>query len=103
MKPNSLFDLQHYRRAFLSLTQEFWPQHNLKQQEKILKNVRKTNPTASIEDAKDTYLAFCIYNKSDIIPSVESAANETTSVKAKPGGKRYEIKKNAYMFLPSSK
>ena len=80
--------LQHFRRAFLSLTEEFWPEHNRITKENILNGVRSTNPTATIEDAKDVYIAYCIPQKLTDVPNVDSAAVIEEARPPKPGSKR---------------
>ena len=52
--------MQNLRRAFTSQSDAFWPVGNKKRQEGFLKHLQKSNPNATMDDAKDHFVEYCL-------------------------------------------
>ena len=71
-KTNDKRYMQNLRRAFTSQSEDFWPINNKKRQLDVLKHLQRSNPDATMDDAKDHYVEFQLMNAKNVETSTNN-------------------------------
>ena len=71
-KTNNKRYMQNLRRAFTSQSEAFWPINNKKRQLDVLKHLQRSNPDATMDDAKDDYVEFSLMNAKNVETSTNN-------------------------------
>ena len=71
-KTNDKRYMQNLRRAFTSQSEAFWPVNNKKRQLDVLKHLQRSNPDATMDDAKDHYVEFQLMNAKNVETSTNN-------------------------------
>ena len=71
-KTNDKRYMQNLRRAFTSQSEAFWPIGKKKIQLNVLKHLQKSNPDATMDDAKDQYVEFQLMSSKNVETSTNN-------------------------------